>query len=662
MSGSPRFRVPGETCHDYPRASGLEWLETSGTGGFAMGTVSGAATRRYHALLVASLRPPVERVVVLTHVDERVRFGGRTVALGTHQYPGAVHPEGHKLLTEFRLDPFPVWTFAVPGLGAIEKSVFLVRGRDAVVVRYRLLGAAASAAPCELEIDPFVAFRDYHALGRAAGRTGPGLFSLPSPFGLTAVVRADRAFPALRLHANARAYVGEGEWYYDVEYLRELERGFDYREDLFRVGTFAFDLRAEGSVFVMATLDLDRAPDERAIDELEARERRLRSQDGQHGEVALRLSEAADQFRATRDDGAPTVLAGFPWFTDWGRDAMIALPGLLVARGLLAEAEDVLRGFLRHLDCGLIPNRFPDDGEPPEYNTADATLWLFQAARALWAKGRTEFVRDVVYPHAREILRWHERGTHNGIAVDPRDGLLVAGGEGTQLTWMDARVNGVCVTPRYGKPVEIQALYHGALRATAEWARAFGDGERAARYTRQADRARASFAQFWNVERGCLFDVIRDGYKDPSLRPNQIFAVSLPDELLGPEESRKVVAVVERELLTPYGLRTLAPGEEGYVGRYRGGPAERDAAYHQGTVWPWLLGPFLDAYRRVHGRDEAVRARCRAMLAPLERHLHERCLGQVSEIFDGDAPHAAAGAPAQAWSVSELCRVACELE
>jgi predicted glycogen debranching enzyme len=350
------------------------------------------------------------------------------------------------------------------------------------------------------------------------------------------------------------------------------------------------------------------------------------------------------------------VIAGYPWFTDWGRDTMIALPGLLVARGRLDEARDVLRVFLAARDRGLVPNRFPDRGERPEHNTADGTLWLFQAADAYErAGGDRAFVLGEVYGAGVEILGWHGRGTHHGIRVDPSDGLLVAGGPGTQLTWMDAKVGDWVVTPRHGKPVEVNALYYSALRLMARWARERGEPDAARAWRRRARRVRGAFeAAFWNAERGCLYDVVRPDGADARLRPNQLLAVSLAHSPLAPARRRAVVDAVEAALLTPAGLRTLAPGDDGYRPWYRGGPLERDGAYHQGAVWPWLLGPFVRARLRAHGRTREDLARCRALLDGLARHLEDACLGQVSELFEAEPPFRPVGAPAQAWSVAQL--------
>jgi predicted glycogen debranching enzyme len=635
--------VPRETCRDYARASHLEWLETNGLGGFAMGTVAGARTRRYHGLLVAALRPPVDRHVLLSTLHEAILVEGDEHLLSTTQYPGALHPEGFRALVEFRLDPFPVWTFEAGGI-RLEKRLFLVQGEDTVVVRYRASGA------CRLRAGVFVAFRDYHALSRANDRLD-GAVRVDGE-GSVIRLRPYEGLPELRLHHGGARVERGGEWYRDVEYQEERERGLDFREDVWRACTLEVDLPAGGETFVAATLG-DRRIDAARADALERAERERR-RTPYADRFTARLSIAADQFVARRADGLSTVIAGYPWFTDWGRDTMISAPGLLVARGRLAEARDVVRGFLRHLDRGLVPNRFPDRDEPPEYNTVDGTLWLFQAVHALERAGDARFVREV-YPAVRDVLSWHLRGTHHGIRVDREDGLLVAGDAGTQLTWMDAKVGDWVVTPRHGKPVEVNALWHSALRLAARWADGLGHRDDAWAWSALAGRVAGAFdAAFWDAERGHLADVVRPDGSDRRLRPNQLLAVSLPFPLLDAPRRRAVVSAVERALLTPWGLRTLAPGEPDYRPAYRGGPLERDGAYHQGTVWPWLLGPLVRARLAAFGRTPENLAHCRAVVAGLEAHLADACLGQASEILEAEAPFLPAGAPAQAWSVAAL--------
>jgi len=618
-----------------------------------MGTISGANTRRYHGLLVVSLRPPVERFLILSKLDETAVIDGAEIALGTNQYPGTLHPSGFRHLVEFRLDPFPIWTFDVAG-ARLQKKVFLVHAEQTLIVQYRATRA------CRLRVQPLLAFRDYHSLGKANANFDTSVRE-EERRGIRALsIRPYPGTPELHLrHSDGgEPFVRDGAWHYNTEYLEELDRGLDFREDLYRMGTIQLRLTPDSPSWIVASFEDDRGFDGITVERLE-RSERSRRRPAAADPVVGRLSAAADQFMVMRADGKPTVIAGYPWFTDWGRDTMIALPGLLLTRGLLDEAREVLRGFLRHVDNGLIPNRFPDRGEQPEYNTADATLWMFQAVHAyLQAGGDANFLREEFYPAAKSILLWHRRGTHHGIAVDPSDGLLVAGGEGTQLTWMDAKVDGRVITPRHGKPVEVNALYYNALRLLAEWAHFFGENETAAAYDQESAIVRRSFqAAFWNEERGCLFDVITPAGPDARLRPNQIFAVSLPFPLLTEARRVAVVRAVEAALLTRVGLRTLAPGDRGYVSHYRGGVAERDGAYHQGSVWPWLLGPFIRAYLRAFGRSRENVAHCRGLLRGLEEHLRQACLGTVSEIFDAEPPHRPVGAPAQAWSVAELLQL-----
>ena len=640
--------IDRRTCIDYSKSSKLEWLETNGAGGFAMGTVAGVNTRRYHGLLVASLRPPVDRQVLLSRLDETV-IGDGKIELATNQYPGALSPTGYQRLTEFRLDPFPTWVFDVGG-AHLTKQLFLVQGEQTVVVQYSCSRARLLVAA------PFLAFRDYHSLAHANSLLDGRAVESSSDAALTLRFAPYAGLPPLHLHASPGAsFAADGGWYYNTEYLEELERGLDFREDLFRAGSLTFDLAPGEPVFVVASLGSG-AFDAHRVRELEQAERARRKPSSRDPQQA-RIEAAADQFIVRRADGRSTIIAGYPWFTDWGRDTMIALPGLLIARGRLDEAREVLRAFLQHLDKGIIPNRFPDrPGEHPEYNTVDATLWMFQAVHSwLQAGGDRAFLRDEFFPAAKEILRWHRDGTHHGIRVDPFDGLLAAGEPGVQLTWMDARVGDRVITPRHGKPVEINALYYNALQLAAAWAAQLGETDVASAYAREAARVEGSFVRaFWNEARGCLYDVIGPSGPDASLRPNQLFAISLPFPLLSVEQRQSVVRVVERELLTPMGLRTLARGELGYVGRYGGNVELRDGAYHQGTVWPWLIGAYVRARLTAFGRTQAALAYCRAVLEPLLAHLEEACLGAISEVFDGDSPHRPGGAPAQAWSVAEL--------
>lgn len=607
---------------DFARSSHLEWLETNGTGAFAMGTVAGVNTRRYHGLLVASLKPPVERYVVLSRVEEDVAVGDSTFALGACQYPGRLVAGGLQYLEDFVPDPCATWRYSLNGV-KLEKQVYLVDRRQAVMLRYRADRA------CTLRLRLFLAYRDYHALAHANDFINGDVEEW------AAVVRIEpyAGLPAMEFHSSG-SFTPDAKWYRDHEYLEELERGLDFREDLFTPGFLTLDLQPGEWSTMCASIDGTRGGDP--------------------------PMEKRDPFVVRRADGKPTIIAGYPWFTDWGRDTMISLPGLLIAKGRLREAREIIEGFLEHRRNGIIPNRFPDRGETPEYNTADATLWMFQAVRQwLAAGGDRVFLRDVFYPAAKEIIDWHTRGTWYEIQADPEDGLLSAGMPGTQLTWMDVKVGDWVATPRHGKPVEINALWHGALCSMTEWARELEDAEGLALYEAAAHKVRAGFREkFWNAANARLHDVLRPDGPVAKLRPNQIFAVSLPYDLLTVEQQQAVVVSVRDALLVPEGLRTLDSSDLDYRARYKGSAGDRDAAYHQGAVWPWLLGPYIDAYLRAFGESEENLAMCRGLTERLEIIAAKRgCIGSIAEIYDGDEPRYPRGCPAQAWSVAEIARV-----
>jgi predicted glycogen debranching enzyme len=645
-----------EICRDLTEATAREWLETNGLGGFASSTVAGINTRRYHGLLVAATRPPVGRTALLSKVEETVVVAGRRYELSANQYPGAVHPQGHLLMSRFRLDPFPVFTYHVEGF-ELEKAVVMLRGENTTCVRYSLRRVDSSEWDVRLEVRPLIAFRDYHALTHENGaldsrvRVEEGLLTVAPYEGL----------PALHFAHDGGELETEGYWYRNFVYAEEQARGLDAAEDLFSPFALKFDLGRRNEVSMIASIERRdaRRAGELIRAEVERRKAVLMSSPS-NDEAVRALTAAADQYVVARGE-QKTVIAGYHWFGDWGRDTMIALPGLALVTGRFDVARSILDEFARHVSQGMLPNRFTEADEAPEYNTVDATLWYFEAVRALVAYTReAEFVRKHLYAVLKEIIGWHERGTRYGIRVDA-DGLLAAGEEGAQLTWMDAKVGEHVITPRRGKTVEIQALWYNALRVMEGLARAFGFADDERKFAAMAARARESFnGQFWNEEAGCLYDVVDGTARDASLRPNQIFAVSLHHSMLSDERARLVVEAIERELLTPYGLRSLAPSDPQYSGRYGGSPAERDAVYHQGTVWAWLVGPFVTAYLKVHGRTPETLGHARNLLAPLIAHLQEAGLGHVSEIFDGDAPHAPRGAVAQAWSVAELLRALVE--
>lgn len=637
---------------DLETALSREWLETNGIGGFASSTIAGLNSRRYHGLLIAALHPPVGRVALLSKLEETLVIDGQRIELSANQYPGVVHPQGYRYLTQFRLDPFPVFTYVVNGC-EIEKSVFMVYGENTTVVQYEL----RQGGHCRLELRPLLSFRDYHHTARENGALNR---KLELSDGVISVKPYD-GLPSLHFAHDADAVDSTGYWYRNFEYAIERERGLDFTEDLFSpfAMTFALDERANATA--IASLQYHRAEDALDFRDTEiARRRAVLAVSPEDSGVVRQLTLAADQFIVSRGE-QKTIIAGYHWFSDWGRDTMIALPGLTLITGRFDVAKSILLEFARHVDRGMIPNRFPDAGETPDYNTVDATLWLFEAVRSLLRYTQDyDFIRTHLYDVLADIIQWHVRGTRYGIRLDD-DGLVRAGEPGTQLTWMDAKVGDWVVTPRQGKAVEIQALWYNALRVMEQLSEHFGEASKAQEYHRMASRAKRSFNRlFWNEDAGCLYDVIDGDRVDGAIRPNQILAVSLPYSMLSQAKAVRVVETVERHLLTPYGLRSLSPNDPNYRGRYEGDQWQRDGAYHQGTVWAWLMGPFITAYVRVHGRTKKARAQAAQWLMALEQHVAETGLGQISEIFDGDPPHRSRGCIAQAWSVGELLRAIVE--
>ena len=641
-----------DICSQFASASSREWLETNGIGGYSSSSVSGANTRRYHGLLVAATKPPLGRMVLLSKFEETLIVGDERFELSSNQYPQTVYPDGFKHLKSFRVDPFPVWTFDVNGV-EIEKSVFMVHGENTTVCKWSLINESALRTPhSALELRPLLAFRDHHHLRHEdAGFDA----SYSDDNGLIAFTPY-KEMPTLYLANNAASVEPSGVWYRNFEYEIERERGFDFAEDLFQPCTMRFELSQPAIVIASTEPKQSGAAAKLESDEIDRRNQLIEIA-GHSDEITSQLALAADQFIVNRGEGK-TVIAGYHWFSDWGRDTMIALNGLTLATSRPEIAKSILTEFSKHISEGMLPNRFPDVGETPEYNTVDATLWFFEAIRAYAeATGDYEFIHETLYEKLAEIIDWHVHGTRYKIHVDV-DGLLYSGEPGVQLTWMDAKIGDWVVTPRTGKAVEIQALWYNALCVMNDLATRFGDAERQPKYFEMAAIARDSFnGEFWNEGEQCLYDVIDGSEKDASIRPNQIFAVSLPHRIVAAEHARAVVDKVEAELLTPVGLRSLSPSDPRYEPIYIGSPMNRDASYHQGTVWGWLIGPFVDAYRQVHAGDKDVNRRVTEILTGFKSHLSETMLGQIGEIFDADAPHLPRGAAAQAWSLAEFLRV-----
>ncbi len=639
-------------CRNLNEALSREWLETNVLGGFASASIAGANTRRYHGLLTACAKPPVGRQLLLSKIEEVVIIDGQEFDLSTNQYDGAVHPTGFRYIREFRLDPWPVWTFEA-GTAVIEKSIFLVHDRDLVCVSYRLI---QGSGPILLKLRPLIAFRDYHATTHANHSIDPSVEEIDDALR----IRPYQGMPSLYFAHNGTASAQVGDWYYNFIYERERERGLDFTEDLFCPLEIRGEITSGNSLVVMASTAMCTVAEFDGLRERELEHRKsVRAAAPVDSELVRDLTVAADQFIARRGTGY-TIMAGYPWFTDWGRDTMIALPGLTLYTGKFDVAREILETFAASVNQGMLPNRFPDDGEQPEYNTVDATLWFFEAVRAYTERSCDREFAWKMYPTLLSIIDWHIKGTRYGIRMH-ESGLLEAGIEGVQLTWMDAKIGDWVVTPRKGKPVEIQALWYNALMITSGLAAEVNDRATKLRLDHLASMLKWSFNRtFWNEKAGCLYDVVNGGPPDPTIRPNQIFAVSLRYSMLAESQARSVVNIVREHLLTPFGLRTLSPSDPRYRGRYAGGPYERDSVYHQGTVWPWLLGPFVSAYVKVKGGSEAARQEAARFFDAFPKHLREAGVGQISEILDGDFPHNPKGCFAQAWSVGELLRALCE--
>jgi len=631
----------------FSTAIAREWLETNGLGGWSSSTVSGAHTRRYHGLLVPALHPPVDRRVLLSRVDEIVDGEHEQFELASSIFPGAIHPEGHTYLTRFSLSPFPTFTYQLAG-ATLRKTVGMLHRESTVVILYELVRATE---PIRLTLRPLFAGRDYHHLVRANG----DVFREASFTEGVLTYQSYDAQPPVHILVPDARYTPAPDWYYNFEYPRENGRGLDFSEDLFMPGLMQVSLEPGACTTLVASLDDPSGRDPRALLGDEAlRRSRLSIPASLAESPGPELVRAADQFLVRRGSDQHTITAGYHWFTDWGRDTMISLPGICLVTGRFREATGIFRAYADSISEGMIPNRFPDAGEQPDYNTVDASLWFAVAVyRYLQYTGDDDFVRQVAWPALQDIISWHGSGTRYGIRAD-EDGLLSAGVEGVQLTWMDAKVGEWVVTPRLGKPVEINALWYNALRIAAHLAQRYGDADEG-RYGRRAAQVSMRFPEvFWNEEEGCLYDVVCDDEADGAVRPNQILSLSLPFPLLRAEEARTVLCRVEEDLLTPRGLRSLSPRDPAYRSTYSGSPLERDGAYHQGTVWAWLMGPYITALVRVRG--EEGRRQGRDLIRGFRPHLTEAGLGTISEIFDGDAPHAPRGCVSQAWSVAELLR------
>src|SRR5579859_1253645 len=697
----PTLALDPATLGDLDADLAREWLVTNGLGGYAMGSVCGATTRSYHGLLVAAMRPPVDRAVLITKVDETVTLPDASrVELGTNEYAGgAIAPHGFARLEGFALvGSIPRWTFRLSDGIALEKSVWMPHGYNATFVRYRYV-AAAHMDSIQLTLTPFCLDRDHHGVTQGAL---DWRFLVDTEAAACTIRAFTGALPYRIIAGPAARFTATGEWHWHVFHRAEHERGLPDTEDVYQPGTFTITLAPGQTASLLLSAGTSLPPElagiggERheatvadAYEREQARCADLLSRAGARVVVdamAARLALAADQFLVARPvptalpaptepqsllsgisreassvsaasarDDSITVIAGYPWFTDWGRDTMIALPGLTLTTGRHADARGLLRTFAHYISQGMLPNRFPDGGAAPEYNTVDATLWYFVAiGRYLDATG-DEALLSELFPSLADIIAWDLRGTRFGIGVDPADGLLRAGASGVQLTWMDAKVDDWVVTPRRGKPVEINALWYAALSRMAAWAIHLSYD--ALEYAQLLTQVRENFARrFWYEEGGYLYDVVDvdgvAGQNDPALRPNQLFAASLTTHLLNEEQTRSMLQKVTDALLTPMGLRTLSPRDPAYHAHFNGKREERDAAYYRGAVWPWLIGPYVDVHLRLYNDCLQLLP----LLQPLVKHLWGDCVGSICEVAEPEAPFAPGGCFAQAWSVAELLR------
>ena len=652
-----------------------EWIITNGLGGYASSTILGLNTRKYHGLLIAAFNPPVNRHVLLEKLDEEIIFEDKVLPLYCNEFKHGIIPEGFNFLQSFHLNPFPVFRYNVEGIEVL-KRIFMLYKKNAAVVLYEVFNPHLHNIT--MKIYPRINARHFH---KVTCREKLGWSFVQTPFSNGTFLKIERPRVFIALTSGEGRYVPSEKWIDEVFYRVDASRGESSLDDYYQPGSFQFEIAANTrKKFCILAIG---GPNEEDV-----KNNFLKLNKGvEHAEILMQneinrlrnlldsfytfqsginvhewlnwLVLAADSFIVSRrSSGTSSVIAGYHWFEDWGRDSLISLPGLTLITGKFEKARQILRTFKHYCQNGIVPNRFPDKvGDKPVYNTVDATLWFFNAIlQYLKYTGDFKFVKEEFWPVLKEIINYHVNGTIYGIKVDS-DGLLA---HGPQLTWMDAVVKSKAVTPRSGRAVEIQALWYNALKTMEILASHFGEKAEAEKYAVMAEKTKQSFLEkFWNSKVNCLFDVVHDdGSVDTSIRPNQIVAVALDFSMLSKERSEQVVNIVWRKLLTPYGLRTLSAGDAHYRGRYVGDWNERNLAYHNGTAWPWLLGPFITAFLKVKNYEEKWRTFAfeNFLKELFTKHVFEAGLGTVSEIFDGDEPHSPRGCISQAWSVAEPLR------
>ncbi|MEP7262950.1 MAG: amylo-alpha-1,6-glucosidase [Bacteroidota bacterium] len=632
---------------DFNNALTYEYLETNGFGGWSSSTVINAHTRRYHALLMAAVNPPLERYAVVSKLEETLVIDGNRVELSTNLYQEKhIDPEGYVYIESFSKNYFPEWILEANGV-RIKKTLAIISEANTVVITYEVLECDDVF---QMELLPLLAFRDYHHLSGKNENVNKNYSFINNTFH----AKPYEGNPSVYIAVTGSTFNEKFDWYNRFYYQVEEDRGQDCMEDLFTYGNFSLTLNKGQQICVIVSIDNISGQDAFALIATELERRKALVKLSPSG-IERTLTLAADQFIVKRNADQKTVIAGYHWFGDWGRDTMISLPGLCLSTGRYDDAKKILSAFAETVSQGMLPNRFQDYSGEPEYNNVDGTLWYFIAIyKYLLATNDQDFVLEKLLPVLDDIINWHYKGTRYNIHVNS-DGLLYSGENGVQLTWMDAKIDSWVVTPRTGKAVEINALWYNALMIYSELLLLSGNISSANNFSANADNVKKMFnTLFWNEEAGCLYDVVDHNYNDETIRPNQLLAISLPFQLVDKVKALSILNIVQEKLYTPVGLRSLDPEHPTYKGIYSGDQLHRDAAYHQGTVWSWLLGSYVDALMKSedHGIKEANK-----VISNFAYHLCEAGLGTVSEIFDGNAPHAPRGCIAQAWSVAEILRV-----
>jgi predicted glycogen debranching enzyme len=635
--------------NNYDEAVQDEWLETNGLGGWAGSSIIGCNTRRYHGLLVAATVPPTERMNLVNKLDETIILSNQRFDLSTNDYGDVISPQGYQYLSSFKKDLFPEWIYEVNGI-KLTKTIAMVHGENTTLIIYKVEKANE---PFILELLPLISARGYHSLQHAYNNIfwdvqfENGIFKNQPFYGA----------PNIYLSVPGATYKHDPRWFYRFNYAVEKYRGLDFEEDLFNHGMFTLELKEGDSLGIIISTENPQNRNVHILLEQENLRRKDLIKGYEKNETLQQLILAADQFIVKRDEDLKTVIAGYHWFTDWSRDTMISLPGLCLSTARYEDAKKIIAAFAKNVSMGMLPNRFTDNNEPPEYNNVDGTLWYFVAIyKYLEHTNDTEFILKEILPVLKNIIDWHFKGTRYNIHVD-EDGLLYAGEKGVQLTWMDAKIGDWVVTPRMGKPVEIQALWYNTLNIFSKLLEMNGQEEDARIVCIDANKAKKSFLQkFWFEEGHYLYDVIDEKENpDATLRPNQLFAINLPFALIEGEQAEAVLKIMEEQLYTPVGLKSLPKSDVHYVPVYGGDTYHRDSSYHEGTVWSWLLGPYIDALMK--SESENKKAKAKKVIEDFKYHLNEGCIGSVSEIFDADEPHHPRGCVAQAWGVAEILRV-----